>query len=1643
MLHLHDSSNRVRLSLSLLLLVLLGASGVARAQGRPEPAAGPSRADGPLKASPREAAPTADGLTADAVAKSDAGAKADSGAKADAARADAKQPAAATAQKRAQAAEAVTIQFSDASYSVKEGGGSVVIIVTRAGPTDSAVSVDYKVTGQTASQTSDYTYAAGKLNFAAGETTKTFNVLITDDSYAESTEAAEVSLSNVTGGATLGDPSTASIVVLDDSLEPAKNPNSETPKFITEHYHDFLGRAPDAPGHAFWTAEINSCGDDPKCIETKRVNVSAAFYLSIEFQQTGFFVYKIHKAAFGNLPDAPVPVRVQEFLRDTHAAANNVVVGHGNWQEQIANNQDAFALDFVQRTEFKTRYPALTSATAFVNSLDTNTGGAITSDKKTALILELSPDPSSASLRASVLSKVVADPQFTKNEFNPAFVLMEYFGYLRRNPNDPPEAGLNYDGYKFWLSKLDQFGGNFVRAEMVKAFLNSEEYRRRFGPLDGANQRPAVEAGAAQTVLTPAAATLSATVSDDVLPEGHTLALSWTKVSGPGAVSFADASAASTTATFDAVGTYVLRLTASDSQLSGSDDVTVNVIKNPPPVITAVVTPAPNAAGWNNSDVTVTFQCSDNVTGIDNCPEPVAVTAETAGQVVSGVAVNKGGEIAKASVTVKIDKTPPVVGFTSPADGASLFSTPAAVSGTAADALSGVASVTCNNGPATLDANAFNCGVSLTLGMNPVIAKAFDAAGNASSADRALVYTRVPVVKITSPSNLSYLNITPTTVTGTVDDSTATVTVNSVQAAVVNGGFSVALPLAEGPNVVTASATSKDGATGTASTQVTLDTTPPRVTITSPPDGFATTADKVSVAGSINDIVVGTVNEEQAQVTVNGEQSQVANRTFLAADVPLSVGENVIKAVGRDRVGNSVTTQITVVRQATNAPHITLVSGNNQSAAVGSAVAAPLVVSLKDEAGNPAPGKTVVFKITQNDGMVNAGGDPAATVLATTDAQGQAHANWKLGMRAGAGGNSVEAYSVGFEGTAIFTASGTQGQAGKIIVDTGNDQIGPISQPLPKPFIAVVVDEGNNRLANVPVTFTIKEGGGSFGGKTSLTVNTDSDGRAAATLTLGTQEGNANNIVEVNFPSNVSFPASFTASGRAPGDPFETTIKGVVLDNSNVPIPGVTVRAVLTNVMTSNGFAVATADGVQTDAQGQFIISHAPVGFVKLLVDGATATAPGIFPTLEYDMVTVAGQVNTVGGPVFLLPLNEQNKLCVTATTGGGTLTIPEAPGFSLTFGPGQVTFPGGSKEGCVSVTVVHGDKVPMVPGFGQQPRFIVTIQPSGAIFNTPARITLPNVDGLRPREVTEMYSFDHDIGSFVAIGTGTVSDDGRVIASNVGVGVLKAGWHCGGNPNTVGSAGTCPTCQKCQGSGCAADDGQKYDDGKFCTSCNGNGPGPDCCKGGKGQAVRVANQDVVGGTLQDWNISRLRDILNGVSRAFSFGPCEVRPPEFSGGIKLGSTKVCCEDTKSFDTAAKFSGTVRVTGISAQCPVPGLGFNLLGMKFGLNLGVSISGEFTGSGVESKCDPCGWSVNGSVPLTIKGSVIAQVIDSDVIRFEGGVKGSGSVEGSCNCNGCGNFKGCLGPVVVFGDVVLAGFLKKGVDYTVPNTRICHVF
>ena len=772
--------------------------------------------------------------------------------------------------------------------------------------------------------------------------------------------------------------------------------------------------------------------------------------------------------------------------------------------------------------------------------------------------------------------------------------------------------------------------------------------------------------------------------------------------------------------------------------------------------------------------------------------------------------------------------------------------------------------------------------------------------GSSVSLANALTITG-PLITITSPENLSFVNTPTITVSGQVGDPTAVVAVNGVEAANVNGSFSSGVPLSEGNNTVAVTARSAGWATSVAIIQVNLDTTPPHVAIVSPPTGTQTAETSITVAGMVNDIVVGTVNSQQAQVTVNAIAATVSNRSFSAV-VPLSMGQNTIQAAAIDRVGNTATTSVTVTRVATSPVHI--VSGNNQTGTVQNPLPLPLVVQIFDRSGLPAPNQPVVFAVAKNNGIVSAvaaSGVGQASVQVTSDANGRAQVYWTLGSHAGAGNNRVDVTSPGNSGWVYFTAIGLPTAPAAIVVDSGLNQTGATGEVLPLPFIAVVVDAGKNRLAGVPVTFTVTGGGGTLSGtasqlnsaaaailssardgrplrtapgkpkdsadaSNSVTMVTDGDGRAAAFLQLGTVEGRGNEVVTATFAGNPGSPAVFMASGLVAGNPAQTTVTGVVLDNSNVPIPGVSMRLLALSQGTGGNVPVQVAPTVLTDSQGQFTITQAPVGVFKLMADGTTVIAAKKYPTLEFDVTTVAGRATTVGMPIYLQSLDTVNQICVGPTTGG-TLTLPAAPGFSLTVAPGSATFPGGNLYGCITATPVNPDKVPMAPGFGQQPRFIVTIQPVGTTFNPPAALTLPNVEGLAPRAITEMYSYDHDLAAFVAIGTGTVSADGSLIVSDPGVGVLKAGWHCGGNPCPPGTVCSPLTCFICSGNpptpvfndGASCDphqvcwvgkcrsglcQGLPGPDNQRCTNVMG---GPGCCQGGYCSALSTTAVGVDG----------------------------------------------------------------------------------------------------------------------------------------------------------------------------------------------------
>ena len=265
---------------------------------------------------------------------------------------------------------------------------------------------------------------------------------------------------------------------------PSPNAIDRADFFVPQHYRDFLNRDGDASGLSFWTNEITLCRTDQGCIEAKRINVSAAFFLSIEFQQTGYLVYRTYKASYGNLPNAPVPIKFNEFLPDTQQIGSGVVVNQSGWEQLLESNKQNFFLGFVQRARFTSAYPTSLTPSQFVDQLFSNAVATPSTTDRQAAIDEFGSASNTAdtAARARALRLVAENSTLAQQEFNRAFVLMQYFGYLRRNPNDAPELTLDFQGYNFWLAKLNQFHGSYIDAEMVKAFLVSGEYRARFGP---------------------------------------------------------------------------------------------------------------------------------------------------------------------------------------------------------------------------------------------------------------------------------------------------------------------------------------------------------------------------------------------------------------------------------------------------------------------------------------------------------------------------------------------------------------------------------------------------------------------------------------------------------------------------------------------------------------------------------------------------------------------------------------------------------------------------------------------------------------------------------------------------------------------------------------------------------------------------------------------------------------------------------------------------------------------------------------------------------------------------------------------------------------------------------------------------------
>jgi len=374
-------------------------------------------------------------------------------------------------------APASAIQFSANNYNISEAGGHVDVNVTRTGDTSSAAAVDYTTLDESlgaghASQASDYEMAVGTLTFAPGETSKTFSVLIVDDKLVEGNETLALTLSNATGtGVSLGNPNTAEVTIIDNDSGTSPNPYDDPRFFVRQQYLDFLNREPDASGWDFWTNTVTECGADTACTEVHRINVSAAFFLSNEFQNTGYLAYVTHRSAFGpNAVGSPVPVLYTTFMHDVQELGKGYIFTDPNGAQVLETNKVAYFNEFVARPEFTAKYPSSLTNQQYVDNLLTTANLPTTGTFRDSLFNGLS---GGSLTRATVLRTIAESTTIQTREFNAGFVTMEYFGYLRRDPDT--------SGFNFWLTKLNAFNGNYIQAEMVKAFIESTEDRQRFG----------------------------------------------------------------------------------------------------------------------------------------------------------------------------------------------------------------------------------------------------------------------------------------------------------------------------------------------------------------------------------------------------------------------------------------------------------------------------------------------------------------------------------------------------------------------------------------------------------------------------------------------------------------------------------------------------------------------------------------------------------------------------------------------------------------------------------------------------------------------------------------------------------------------------------------------------------------------------------------------------------------------------------------------------------------------------------------------------------------------------------------------------------------------------------------------------------
>jgi uncharacterized protein (TIGR03118 family) len=348
------------------------------------------------------------------------------------------------------------LQFGTDEYSIAESSTRAQITVTRAGDLTHPAAVRFATWDESqpghASQKADYQTHLGVLSFAAGESSKTFDVRIVNDRFDEGlSEVVNLALSNPAGtGAGLGSPAFATLTIVDDdSSSPSSNIIDDTNFFIRQQYLDLLGREPTASERSAAAAPINACST-ASCRKSRRNTFANNLLYAPETVDSIGLAYRLHKAAFASDPlygEVMLSVGVRRMRGLT--AQLSTLMGD---------------------PRFVARYTGTTNTT-YVRTLAANTGYAFTTAQKNAWIAALN---GGSMTRSTVLLAIARHAGFQALVRNRWTVLAGFWAWCRRDPDTST--------FNARLNQLNAGGGNALASGVIDSFISSSEYRQRFGP---------------------------------------------------------------------------------------------------------------------------------------------------------------------------------------------------------------------------------------------------------------------------------------------------------------------------------------------------------------------------------------------------------------------------------------------------------------------------------------------------------------------------------------------------------------------------------------------------------------------------------------------------------------------------------------------------------------------------------------------------------------------------------------------------------------------------------------------------------------------------------------------------------------------------------------------------------------------------------------------------------------------------------------------------------------------------------------------------------------------------------------------------------------------------------------------------------